>query len=353
MTSQRNEKRRARAVTLAAIAAVMSAIAFVSVSIDARSSRPEQAQGQVLPNLQASLERARRIIVTSPEGAYRIERTDDGWTMRDRGDYPVNAARVKQLTDGLSELVYTRRMTSDAQRHPRLGVGDPREGGRGVLVQIEDGQGALLANVILGVETQGLYVRKPGENQVWAARGELPPLRDAAMWLSLRPLNLEASQFARVEIVPQEGRPYILERESRETNDFAIVAPARLAPSTPAVVTAAAEKLATLTPIDVQPAPAIQGTPQARVRIHAYNGVMIDGELIPSDGKIWLKITAQPENPEAEQASLAINNASAGWAYALSENEAAALAPPLSSLLPAPPAPPTPQETSAPPPATP
>lgn len=349
MTTLKRERRRARAVTLAVIAAVMSAIAFVTVSIDVRASRPEQAQGPVIPNLQASLERARRIVVTTPDGAYRIEKTDEGWSMRDRGDYPVNAARLDLLTKALSDLAFTRRMTSDPQRHARLGVGDPREGGRGVLVQIEDGQGAFLANIILGVETQGLYVRRPGENQVWAARGELPPLRDAAAWLDLRPLAIEAAQLARVEIVPAEGRPYILERESRETNDFAIVAPARLAPIAPSVVTAAAEKLTSVSPVDVQPAPAIQGQPRARIRAHTFTGVLIDGELIESDGKTWLKLTAQPENPEAEQASLAINNASAGWAYALSPADVQALAPPLSALLPAPPAPPP--SSAAPPPA--
>lgn len=342
MTAALRERRRTLALRYGLIAALLAGVAFITVSIDARSARPATAQGLVIPGLEAQLPRAQRILVTGAEASYRIERTERGWVMRDRGDYPVNAARLEQLTGGLAALQFTRRMTSEPARHGRLGVDDPRTGGRGVLVQIEDGQGALLASVILGVETRGLYVRRANENQVWAARGELPPLRDPAAWLELAPLRLDPAQIARAEIVPAQGRPYILEREGGQTRDFAIVAPARLAPVTAATVTAAAERLTRLSPIDVQPAPAIQGAAKARVRLRTFEGAVIDAELIDADGKTWLKLTALAERPEAEAGAAAINNASAGWAYALSPAEAEALAPPLASLLPPAPSAPAP-----------
>lgn len=340
MTTQLAQHRRDSLMRLVIAAIVLAAIAFVTVSIDARSSRQDVAQGLVAPRLAAELPRAQRIIVTSHDASYRIEKTERGWAMRDRGDYPVNAARLAQLTEGLTSLAYVRRMTSEAALHARLGVDDPRQGGRGVLLQIEDGQGALLVNLILGVETRGLYVRKPDENQVWAVRGDLPPLRDAAAWLDLKPLALDPAQIARAEIQPSEGRPYTLDRESRETQDFAIVLPARLAPITPASVTAAATKLTQFAPADVQPAPAIQGAPRAHLRLHTFDGVLIDAEIIDVDARSWVKITAQAERPEAAQAAAAINNASAGWAYALTTTDRDALTPPLPSLLPAPAAPP-------------
>ncbi len=342
MSSTLRERRRRRAFAFVVGAAALAAVAFVTVSIDIRSAQPEAAQGPVAPGLAQNLARAQRIIVTTAESAYRIERTDEGWAMRDRGDYPVNAGKLAQFTEGLANLALVRRMTSDPDRHGRLGVTDPRQGGSGVLLQIEDGQGALLANLVLGVEIGGLYVRKPDEDQVWSAAGELPPLRDAAAWLDLKPLAIAAETLSRVEIVPAEGRPYILQREAGATDDFAIVAPARLAPLTPSAVTAAAERLLRLTPIDVQPAPAIQGAPRARVRLRTFDGALIDAEFIPSGERIWLKLIAQAERPEAEAAVQAINAASAGWAYALSEADASAAAPPLAALLPPPPAPATP-----------
>jgi len=353
MTTERAERRRRRLFTLALVAAGLAAVAFVSVSIDMRAAQPNVAQGAAVPGLSETISRAQRITVTSAEATYRIEKTDRGWTMRDRGDYPVDAARLAQFTEGLANLQITRRMTSNASRFARLGVDDPAQGGRGVLVQIEDGQGARLVNLILGVETQGLYVRRPDESQVFAARGELPPLRNPAAWLNLQPLNVEAASIARVEIVPNEGRPYVLERErTGETADFAIVAPARLAPIAPSAVTSTAEKVLHLTPLDVQTAAAIQGAPQERVRLRTFDGVVIDAELIVLEGRVWMKVTALADRPEAEAAALAVNNSSAGWAYQLSPQDAEAIAPPLSALLPAPPAAPAPAPEAAAPPTT-
>src|SRR5690606_13297285 len=95
-----------------------------------------------------------------------------------------------------------------------------------------------------------------------------------------------------------------------------------------------------LSPSDVRTAPAIQGAPTARIRARTFEGVIIDAELIASDGRTWVKMVARAETPEQEPAALAINNESAAWAYALTSEDVQALAPPLTQLVPsaAPPA---------------
>lgn len=337
------EKRRTRLMALAGAAAVLAGVAFVTVSIDAQSMRPPIAQGPVVPDLARDLPRAQRVRVTTRDGAYVLEKIAQGWAMRDRGDYPVNAARLSQLTQGLSSLAFTRRMTSDPNKYGRLGVDDPRQGGAGVLVQVEDGQGALLVNLILGVETTGLYVRRPSEPQVWAARGDLPPLREPAQWLDIRPLRIDPATLTRVEIVPNPGRAYILDRQdAAQGGAFTLTTPERFAGSVAApVANAAAAALARVQPIDVQPAPAIQGPPSARIRAHTSDGAMIDAQIVFREGAPWLKLTASPERPDGEAAALAINRASSAWAYRLSPADAQALTPPLAGI-------PTPPPGSAP-----
>ena len=341
MTATLAESRRARATTLAIVAFLMAAVAAITIGIQVRASRPDLAAGAVLPGLSERIAQAQKIRIVSEEASYQIERVQRGeqsvWVMRDRGDFPVRAAPLATLTEGLEQLQYTRRMTADPDKFDRLGVGDPRQGGGGVLVQIEDAQGAFLVNLILGVETSGLYVRKPDQDQTWAARGELPPLRDVTTWLDLRPLSLEPETLARVEVSPREGRSYAMARESEAATDFDIVQPARLEPLARSRVTATAERLTRLSPVDVQPAPAIQGAPFARVHAVTFDDVELDGELIESDGKAWLKLVARSNDPEQEAAALAINDQVAGWAYALSDADVQALAPALEALLPPPP----------------
>jgi hypothetical protein len=333
MTTGLAERRRARSLTLGLIAGALVATAAVTVAIESRGlSSGSSASGPVVPGLEETIGGAQRILITSADASYRIERTQQGWAMRDRDDYPVLSSRLAQLTEGLENLRYQRRMTSDASKHERLGVTDPREGGRGILVQVEDGRGALLVNLILGVETSGTYAREPDDDQTWAVEGDLPPLRDAAAWMDLQPLNVAADRLARVEIMPAEGRAYILARDSGQ-QPWRIASPA-LASLAQSTVTAAAERITQLTPVDVRTAPAIQGTPRARVRATTFDGVTIDAELIPSDNRTWVKLVARAAAPEQEQAALEINNRSAAWAYALSDLEVEALAPPLNRLVP-------------------
>jgi hypothetical protein len=332
MTTGLAERRRAQSLTLFLIAGALIAIAAVTLAIESRGLSPNNASGPVLPGLEETIGGAQRISVTSADATYRIERTQQGWAMRDRDDYPVLSSRLAQLTEGLEELRYVRRMTSDASKHERLGVTDPREGGRGILVQIEDGRGALLVNLILGVETNGLYVRRPDEAQTWAAEGELPPLRDVAAWMDLQPLGVTADRLARVEVMPAEGRAYILARDAAD-QPWRIASPA-LASLAQSTVTSTAERLTQLAPVDVRTAPAIQGTPRARVRAMTFDGIVVDAELIPSDNRVWVKLVARAGAPEQEPAALEINNRSAAWAYALSDIEAESVAPPLSRLSP-------------------
>jgi hypothetical protein len=326
------ERRKSQALTLAIVAGILMIVAAVTLAIEFRASRPDLAAGLVVPGLADTIGDAQRITVTSAEATYRIERTQSGWAMRDRDDYPVMASRLSQLTNGLTQLRYTRRMTSDASKHERLGVTDPREGGRGVLVQIEDGRGALLVSLILGVEPGGgLYVRRPDQDQTWAAAGELPPLRDVSAWMEIRPLTIAPDRLQRIEIMPTEGRAYILARDSAE-QPWRIASPA-LAPLSQSVVDATAERITQLAPVDVRTAPAIQGAPRARLRATTFDNIFIDAELIESDGRTWLKLVARSGTPEQEAAALELNNAIAAWAYALNAVEADALAPPLGGLI--------------------
>jgi hypothetical protein len=340
MTTELAERRKGQALTLMIAAGALMAIAAVTVGIDTRASRPDLASGPVAPGLADSIGNAQRIIVTSDNASYRIEKTQSGWAMIDRGNFPVERQRLDQLTQALEQMHYTRRMTSDPEKFDRLGVGDPRHGGHGVLLQIESGAGAFLVNTIIGaVPTAGqgvVYVRRPDQDQTWAAltptSAPLPPLRDVASWLDLKPLDLSADSLVTVSIAPAEGRPYTLAR-SDTTQPWRITSPPLGAPAQTSLE-ATAQKITDLTPVDVQPAPVIQGAASAHLLATTTSGVVLDGELIASGGKTWLKLVARAPQATQEATALAINNRVAGWAYALSDVDLETLAPSLSTLVP-------------------
>ncbi len=341
MNTDLAERRKSQVLRLFAAAAALAAIAAITLAIEARSGQPNQISGPVVAGLAETIGEAQNIEVVSREATYRIAKIPRGWVMRDRGDFPVQQDRVTQLRRALERLQFVRRMTSDPTKHERLGVDDPREGGRGVLVRVTRGDTALLVDLIFGVEPGGrIYARRAAQDQVWEVRVDdpsgagLPPLRDLASWLNLRPLTMPAENLLRVEIMPAEGRAYVLARP-QPGQPWRIAAPA-LDAASQSIVTATAEQVLSLAPADVVEAPAVQGGPRARVRAWTADGLAIDGELIESGGKTWLKLVARAQAPEQEAAALALNASIAGWAYALTEADAGALAPPLASLLPAP-----------------
>ena len=330
--------RARRAGWIVGLAAALTLIATVTIAIQSRGRDAEAVAGPVLPGFSDRLRAASRIVVTSKSARYEIQRTEKGWVLKDRGNFPVRREVLAQFTDGLRSLAYERQMTRDPERLERLGLGDPTKGGSGVLVQVEDGQGARLADLIIGEEPGGeLFLRKAGENQSWRVRGKMPSLRDPAQWLDLAPLDIDRARIATVNIEPRTGSAYAIGRASAEAG-FALAPPnAGLPPLTPNAVPEAATKLSALQPLDVRPAAAVAGPAGARVHLHTFDGLLIEAELFAeTGGKFWLKLVARAEKPEKAAEAAQINARVAPWAYGLTEADYSDIAPPLSALARAP-----------------
>ena len=344
MTTELAVGRARRATWIAGLALGLAAVATVTIAIQARGRDAEAVAGPVLPGFSERLKNAARITIVSRDARYEIQRTQKGWALKDRGNFPVRRELLAQFTDGLRSLAYERQMTRDPERHERLGLGDPLKGGSGTLVQVEDSQGARLADLIIGEEPGGaLFLRKPGENQTWRVHGKMPSLRDPAQWLDLAPLDLDRARIAGVRIEPASGPGYGIERASAEAS-FALGAPnAALPPQTPTAIPEAATKLAQLQPLDVRPAAAIAGQARTRVHVRTFDGLLIEGELFQeTGGKFWIKLVARAEKPEKEAEAAQINARVAPWAYGLTEADFQDAAPPLAHLVRAPEPPPAP-----------
>ena len=327
------ERRRKRAFTFIIAAAASLFIAAVTLGVEARLAAPDRVVGRVLPDLARQFADARTIRIVSRDANYRIARTAQGWAMTDRGDFPVQARRLAELSDGLRGLAYVRRMTADPAQHERLGVDDPTQAGAGILVQIENAEGGFIVNLILGVTRDAIYARRPNENQVWAVRGDLPPLRDAATWLDLTPLALEARELRRVAITPPTGPAYVLERADGD-GDFAFAGPASgRTPISTATLSTTATRLTRLQPIDVLPAAAIAGPPVARLTATTASGAQLNAEFVTHENRIWMRVTAQGAAGPAQTTADAVNARAGAWAFALSQAEYEALAPALDSLV--------------------
>lgn len=335
MTTDLAQERRRRASLVVGLAIAVTALAAITVGIQSRSRNAEAVAGLVLPNFAQKAKDASKITIVSKDARYEIQRTEKGWALKDRGNYPVRRERLGQFTRGLESLAYLRPMTRDPARHDRLGLGDPTKGGSGVLVQVEDARGARFADLIIGAQPGGaIFLRKPEDAQTWQVKGDMPSLTDPAEWLDLVPFELDRARIARAEFAFLAGGAYAVGRETDEQS-FALLPPNRAQDVVaPTAVSAAASGLARLQPIDVRQAAAIGGQPQARVQTHTFDGLLIEADLFAEpDGKYWVKLIARAEDPAKEEEAAKINARSAPWAYGLRIEDFRDLAPPLSRIV--------------------
>lgn len=334
MTTELAQGRARRATWIGGLAAALTVIAVVTVAISMQGRDANRVAGPVLPEFAARAPSATRIVVASKDARYEIQRTEKNWVLKDRGNYPVRREVLAQFTDGLRSLAYVRPMTRDPARHDRLGLGDPAEGGAGISVQVEDAQGARLADLIVNEEPGGaLFLRKPGDNQTWAVRGRMPPLRDPARWLDLAPLDLDTTRIAGADVMPAAGPGYTVQRANAQ-GAFSLAAPHDGTPViSPGGVADAALKITQLAPLDVRPVAAVAGPPRARVRTRTFDGLAVESELFEeANGRRWIKLIARATAPAKEAEAQEMNARVGPWAYALSEAEYASLAPLLSTL---------------------
>jgi hypothetical protein len=330
MTAQLARERRGGAAWSLALAAALAIAAWLVVGWDAAKLRPPPAIGLVAPDYAVRAPAAQVIIVVTREGSYRIAKTPKGWSMADRGAYPIKVDRMRDFSEALAKLSATRPLTRDPKKHARLGVDDPAKGGAGVRLQVQDAQGALLANLVLSSFADRQYLRRNADPQVWAASAQLPNLRQASAWLDLTPFAIARERIARVDVAPPNGPAYALVRPDPNAAAFQIGRPlAGKALAGGARVNDVAAALGALNPIDVAPAPTITGAPSAKTVLSTTDGLVIEAELFVRGPLYWIKLGARAATPEAEPLAQALNARVGPWAYGLTETDYTAVAPPI------------------------
>jgi hypothetical protein len=330
-------KLRRRALMIAGGVAAASLLLGVLAWMPAGSDLQRSEVGKrVLPAFADKQKLIQLIMVTTQEESYHLVRNDDGWVLAEKGSYPVTDAKIQELTEALSNIVYAEAMTRDERKFDRIGLGDPATGGTGALLEVGDGQGNSFAKLLVGHRDGRSYVRKPDDLQAWAVDGAvMPPLQRGAAWLDLGVLEIPADQIVGADVRPAQGPSYRL--AAAPGGGFALAPPhdrrqvvAALAP------TMAAEALTRFAPTDVaQALDVAAGAPVAEHVTRLASGVVIVVRSWRKDERGWVTVSAAvAEGASAEAAILAgeINAKAAPWAFALTELDWGTFSTPLAAI---------------------
>jgi uncharacterized protein DUF4340 len=328
---------------LIALAVVLSILAVIAHGVSGEKAGPQFETRLVWPQFESSLDAIAKLEVTSKEERFTIELGDDGiWGVKERGGYPVRPEQLRATLWGLGDLKIIERKTSRPERHKSLGLGDPGDGGDGVLYRVMNRDGAVFVSVVMGVpegsETLGgelrNYLRMDGDNQTWLAEGRLEPQASLEEWLDLDFLEVSSDRIARVTSTPgiasEGGEVFSISRPDEATYNFAFpgLAPGKEMTG-PTAANGLGRVLVALTFTDVLPAAQVGFDGAAEARFETFDGLVLVIKTQRFEEEFWISIEAQasPQASPLENAGettdlsqtgdevARINGRAAGWAF--------------------------------------
>jgi hypothetical protein len=317
-------QRRSFLILASATLAIL-VLAIVAAATGNRGVTRPAANSKALPQLAARLGDLTWIRLARGGTSANFARVGSDWLVVEKGNYPAAADNVHQMLLALADLTLVEAKTRRPELLPRLGLDDPANG-RSTLVAVQDTSGEVVVSLIvgktrrdaLGGGNDGVYVRRPGEDQAWLARGTLDLSGDVVSWLDRRIVDIPDARVAKVALTDPAGASVVLSRAAPEA-DFAVENPPADAKfKSAAVLREPASALDSLILDDVRPAPEMQVPDNglATASFTTFEGLVVNLRLFERDKVNWLALDTAASGP-AEAESKDINARVMHWTYAI------------------------------------
>ena len=268
-------------------------------------------------------------------------RDGDDWLVAEKSNYPAAAGKVRQVVLAMADMTLVEPKTQKAEFYPRLELEDPGSG-KSSLVTIKGKEGAPLAEMIvgkrrfdrLGAGNDGIYVRKPGDAQVWLARGSLEFSDQVSSWLDRRILDIPEKRIAKVTLTQPDGTKLVITRAKPEDKFTVEDAPADAKFKSETATSEPAMALETLDLDDVKPAAEMPITDKEAITASfvTFDGLTVEARLLDRDDMHWVALTAAGSGT-AETEAKQIADKVSRWAYAIPLYKANQIKTKLSDLL--------------------
>jgi hypothetical protein len=312
---------------------------------DAAASKSEDAR--LFPVLAEHINEVTELRIEKGSKSATLKREGGRWKLADRGGYPAQFEKVKELAVRIADLEIEEAKTAKKSNHAQLGVewpppakkegataeGEEEPESESALVTLRDAGGKDLAAVVVGKsEWRGskpkVYARRLGEDQVYlcAPRGTLSVVPDAKSWIEAKFVELQNDRVQDVTIEHADGERVELGRSAENHTQFTIQnMPPGKAERYAGVANSVAQALGYgLQLEDVRPVTEVDFTrePLAKTRFKCVDGLELLVETAKFEDKTWVRVAASftppPEPPKTEPAEPA---AEGGEASAEGEGE--------------------------------
>jgi len=279
--------------------AVLTATTAISLGLAgwAVASRdvPVRAAGQPEPMFAGLLDKlndVQTVKVTGGAEKVTLKRADGGkWQLEERGGYPADGKRVREVALGLANLKLVEAKTASADRLPRLDLADPdKPDAKAREIELLDKDGKQLAAAVVGKTKFGLYggarsgvyVRRAGEEQAWLAAGQLDLPTGPMDVIPHEVIDISGEDVARVTIGADGPSPIVVSKADPKATTYDVKAPI---PEGRKIDNDKAERvvsdLSALTMQDVKPAAELTVPADApKARFETWDGVDVEARVV-------------------------------------------------------------------------
>lgn len=268
------------------------------------------------PGLAERLPAARRVEITRHDAAVTL-RLDGVWRVAERANWPARPARLREALTGLTELRLLEPRAPDA----RNGTDDPATpGATGTRLRVLDGDGAALADVVLGTRRSRaapgvpptLHLRRWGEDRAWLAEGAVPADPDPNLWLLRELADIPSQRLRRVEVV-RAGEPLLVLQRPGEVDAPLVIVEPRHVPRPDALgLDQAGRAFEALTLHEVRRADTLRGEALGEARFTFTDNLTVRAWGRRDAGALWLVLRA-----EGDAEALRLNALWEGYAFDL------------------------------------
>lgn len=320
-------------------------------SINQRETLNQQSAVPALlyPDLIDQVNDISNVAVTTPKGAFTIERDADGnWTVPEKGGYPVMFETVKKAAVGIANLKPLEQKTGNPEKYSRLRLASPEPPDGDVLKQgteviLKGRDGEVVAGLVVGKtksvstsDRDGWYYVRPSEGgNAWLVSGLIDASDNPVTWLNGEMPQVKRTRTAGVKTITPAGEEISVARETPAVDNFSVEnVPEGFKQLHDTSANAVGSALGFMSFDDVKPADGVDFSQAHKAVYHTFDGLEVTVELAAHEGGDWARFSARQDDAldrraaidEAEQKDLKtpedvkteaarINSRFGGWAY--------------------------------------
>jgi hypothetical protein len=281
---------------LIAVAALLAIAAAFFLATQRNAAR--EAPGRALfPALAADLNAVSEVRIAKGGLApmTTLDKAANGWTVKERGGYPADVAKLRTLLTSLGDAKILEEKTADPARYPAIGVEDLAQSGSTgteITLLMPRGPEALIVGKSAAA---GTFVRRAGDKQSYSVEPGITVEAEPHFWIDSRLLDVPAAKIQSIAFKAADGAAYAIHREAAGGTFSLEGAPADRKPLDGSALAPSQTTFTGLSAEDVAP---VDGIDFGRPLVATVT--LTDGEVLTLTGvvagsKHWLQVRSSKD----------------------------------------------------------